>query len=341
MKPPTVGILLYGTDAKPRNAASEEKYRLLVEKMVERQWQVQTLSYHDSWRDALHEDARRCDAVLTWINPTEPQLDRVALDGVLRTLAHDGVLVSAHPDSILRIGTKDVLVATQALSWSVDTVVHRSFTDFSTRFLELAFRDGPRVLKQYRGHSGEGVWKVTAVAADRFEVRPAARGESPRELDRDDMLAFFNGDVFARGSHLVDQRWVPTMERGMVRAYLCGTKVAGFGYQEIVALHPTTSADDFTRQQPSRRNYYSAECFLFRRLRKQLENEWIPALQKLMDMEACDFPLLWDADFFFGEPPDSEFLLCEINASCVSPFPDSAITPLIEELARRLVRQPR
>lgn len=28
-------------------------------------------------------------------------------------------------------------------------------------------------------------------------------------------------------------------DRGMVRAYLCGTKVAGVGYQEIVALHPT------------------------------------------------------------------------------------------------------
>ena len=67
-----------------------------------------------------------------------------------------------------------------------------------------------------------------------------------------------------------------------------------------------------------------------------MESEWIPALQTLMAMGAEDFPLLWDADFFFGDLPDAEFLLCEINASCVSPFPESAITPLIIELDRRL-----
>jgi hypothetical protein len=38
-----------------------------------------------------------------------------ALDAFLRELAADDVLVSAHPETILRLGTKDVLVATQTL----------------------------------------------------------------------------------------------------------------------------------------------------------------------------------------------------------------------------------
>jgi putative chromate ion transporter len=332
---PTIGLLLYGTDAQPRNAATEDKYRLLVEKMVERRWEVRTLSYHDSWRDALHREACLCDAVLAWINPTEPQLDRPALDAFLRELAGDGVLVSAHPDTILRIGTKDVLVTTQALGWSVQAVAHRSLADFRERFPSLVRRDGARVLKQYRGHSGQGVWKVSALSAHRFEVRPAARGEPPCEVTEDGLFAFFDAEIFARGSHLVNQRWVSTMDRGMVRAYLCGTKVAGFGYQEIVALYPAID-NDFTRQQPSRRYYYTENCFLFQRLRQRLEQEWVPALQELMAMRAEEFPLLWDADFFVGDPPDAEFSLCEINASCVSPFPESAITPLIAELERRL-----
>ena len=333
---PTIGILLYGTHAQTRNAATEEKYRLLVEKMVERRWDVRTLSYHDSWRNALQREARLCDAVLVWINPTEPQLDRAALDACLRELASDGVLISAHPDTILRIGTKDVLVATQALSWSVDATVHRSPAEFRERFPASVHRDGARVLKQYRGHSGEGVWKISARSSGRFEIRSASRGEPPREVEADALFAFFEAEVFARGSHLVDQRWVATMDRGMVRAYLCGTKVAGFGYQEIVALHPTAPTDDFTRQQPSRRYYYTEDCFLFQRLRQRLEQEWLPALQGLMEMQAEEFPLLWDLDFFLGDPPHAEFLLCEINASCVSPFPESAITPLIAELERRL-----
>lgn len=333
---PTIGILLYGTDAQPRNAATEEKYRLLVEKMTERAWEVRTLTYHDSRRDVLGREARQCDAVLVWINPTEPGLDRAALDSFLRELAADGVLVSAHPDAILRIGTKDVLVATQALGWSVDSVAYRTSAEFRERFPETLQRDGTRVLKQHRGHSGHGVWKVAALSRDTFEVTSATRVESPRELSQSALLAFFDAEVFARASHLVDQRWVPTLDRGMVRAYLCGTKVVGFGYQEIVALHPFTPDDDFTRRPPSRRYYYTAQCFLFRRLRERLEDEWLPALQATMAMAAEDFPLLWDTDFFLGDPPDAEFLLCEINASCVSPFPESAITPLVIELGRRL-----
>jgi hypothetical protein len=332
----TIGILLYGTNAQRRDAFTENKYRLLAEKMAERQWPVKTLTYHDSWRDVVRDEARACDAVLVWINPFEPQLDRPALDVFLRELAHGGVFVSAHPDTILRIGTKDVLVATQSLGWSVDASAHRSLVDFRERFPATVRREGTRVLKQYRGHSGQGVWKVTSLSNDGFEVKSASRDEPPREFTAEGMIAFFAAEVFARGSHLVEQRWVPTMDRGMVRAYLCGSKVAGFGYQEIVALHPVAPGDDFTRRQPSQRYYYTENCFLFRRLREKLEKAWIPALQKLMAMRDEDFPLLWDADFFLGDPPDPEFLLCEINASCVSPFPESAITPLITELERRL-----
>jgi hypothetical protein len=245
-------------------------------------------------------------------------------------------LVSAHPDTILRIGTKDVLVATQSLGWSVDACAHHSLAEFRAQFPKKVRREGARVLKQYRGHSGHGVWKITPLPPDTFEVRSAVRDEPLRELSEEALIAFFDAEVFARGSHLIDQGWVPTMDRGMVRAYLCGTKVAGFGYQEIVALHPTGSDDDFTRRQPSRRYYYTQNCILFQRVRERLEKEWIPALQNLMGLRAEDLPLLWDTDFFLGQPPDAEFLLCEINASCVSPFPESAISPLIAELERRL-----
>lgn len=332
----TIGILLYDTDGRPRDALAEDKYRLLTEKLTERQWTVRTLTYHDSWRDALRRDARACHAVLAWINPFEPGLDRGALDDFLRDLAGAGVLVSAHPDTILRIGTKDVLVATQSLGWSVDASAYHSPVEFRAQFPANVRREGSRVLKQYRGHSGNGVWKVSARSPDTFAVKSAVHGEGTLELSEPDLIAFFETEVFARGSHLIDQRWVATMDRGMVRAYLCGTKVAGFGYQEIVALHPNAPRDDFTRRQPSRRYYYTEDCFLFRRLRERLETEWMPAFQKLTALHAEGFPLLWDADFFLGNPPDSEFLLCEINASCVSPFPDSAITPMITELERRL-----
>lgn len=335
MSAPTIGILLYDSGGAPRNAATEDKYRLLAEHLALAGWKIKTLGYRGDRHDALQREALACDALLAWINPIEPGLDRPALDAFLRALAHEGLLVSAHPDAILKIGTKGVLVATQSLSWSIEACAYRSLAEFQTRFPAKVQRDGIRVLKQYRGNSGDGVWQVTAAAAGAYVVRSATRGAPSTPMDEPGLLALFESEVFARGSHLIDQRWVPTLPRGMVRAYLCGAKVAGFGYQEINLLYPTTPGEDFTRQQPSRRYYYTEQCHLFQRLRQQLESEWVPGLCACVGLKPGELPLLWDADFLLGDPP-REYLLCEINASCVSPFPDSAITPLITEIQRRL-----
>jgi hypothetical protein len=335
MKPITIGILLYDSGGAPRNVFTEDKYRLLAERMTMAGWQVKTLGYHDDRQEAVRSAALQCDALLVWINPIEPGLNRATLDLFLRELAETGLLVSAHPDAILRIGTKDVLVSTQALGWSIDACAYRSLEEFKTRFPAQVKRDGIRVLKQYRGHSGNGVWKITAGAAGTYEVRPAARDATGELMPEARLLAHFDSEVFARGSHLIDQRWVPTLPRGMVRAYLCGAKVAGFGYQEINALYPAAPDEDFTRQQPSRRHYYTGQCHLFQGLRQRLEGEWVPGLCACAGIGLQELPLLWDADFLLGNPP-REYLLCEINASCVSPFPDSAITPLLKEITRRL-----
>ena len=50
-------------------------------------------------------------------------------------------------------------------------------------------------------------------------------------------------------------------------------------------------------------------------------------------------PLLWDCDFMFGEAAAGaveRFVLCEINASSVAPFPPSAIGPLLSAVRDRL-----
>jgi hypothetical protein len=330
---PTVGIMLYGSGGQLRDALTEESYRLLARQFIEQGWALHTLTYHDTRREVVRSEARACDAVLVWINPIEPGLDRLLLDSFLGELSASGVLVSALHGVIQKIGTKDVLVETQRIGWSIDARMYRSFAEFKGRFPGLVRRDGIRVLKQHRGNSGQGVWKVSLLSGD-YVVQPATRGTPAQTMNEPALMGFFQSQVFARGSHLVDQAWVPTLPRGMVRAYLCGSKVAGFGYQEINALYPVQPEDDFTRRQPSRRHYYTAECHLFQPLRLRLEQDWLPALQAHFGIQPHELPLIWDADFLFGN--SDEYLLCEINASCVSPFPESAITPMIAELARRL-----
>ena len=114
MSTTTIGLLLYAGEAPPRNAATEEKYRLLVEKIRERRWEPRTLTYHDAWRDALRGEALQCDAVLAWINPSEPQLDRPALHerariqevegGVAGEEEEVGPVGSGHVSSVTRCG---------------------------------------------------------------------------------------------------------------------------------------------------------------------------------------------------------------------------------------------
>jgi hypothetical protein len=67
-------------------------------------------------------EARLADAdfVLVWYNPFELGRDRSRLNAMLSALAARGVGVSAHPDVIDKMGTKDVLFPTQYLSWGTD-----------------------------------------------------------------------------------------------------------------------------------------------------------------------------------------------------------------------------
>jgi len=52
--------------------------------------------------------------------------DRSQLDPLLREASEAGVWVSAHPDVILKMGTKEVLVDTQQMSWGTETHLYRS-----------------------------------------------------------------------------------------------------------------------------------------------------------------------------------------------------------------------
>ena len=68
--------------------------------------------YSDDTVDAVREQLLGLDGVLVWVNPIEQGLDRSKLDPLLREVADAGVWVSAHPDVILRMATKQVLVDT-------------------------------------------------------------------------------------------------------------------------------------------------------------------------------------------------------------------------------------
>ena len=122
--------------------------------------------------EELREQLMRVDGVLVWINPIVEGRDRADLNKVLADVAASGVFVSAHPDVIAKMGTKDVLFRTRTMGWGCDTRYYPTLAAMQSELPESLATGEARVLKRARGHSGDGVWKVEL--ADQAGTRTAS-----------------------------------------------------------------------------------------------------------------------------------------------------------------------
>jgi len=340
---PLTLALLYPGDRAMRDRADprESRFAALFAAFAAAGVTAQPAVYHDDFAAEVEAQLSTLDGVLVWCNPIEAGRRRDRLDELLRKVAAGGVFVSSHPDTLLRLGTKDVLFETRNLPFGCD--VHRidSLAQLD-RDLPQRLRDGPRVLKQHRGHSGIGVWRVAwadeQAPSPRVRLRHAQRGSEERCVDwatlRQTMSPYFEP---ANGGHLIDQAWQPRLAEGMVRAYLVEDRVAGFGHQAVNALYPSSPGEPAV--QPGQRLYLGPDAAEFQALKERLESGWIDLLRARVGLAREQLPMLWDCDFLLGEAPAAaldRFVLCEVNVSSVSPFPPSAIDPLVRAVKARL-----
>lgn len=296
--------------------------------------------YNDELAEGLYNILLDFDAILVWVNPIEQGKDRKKLDSLLTKLAENGCMVSAHPEVILKIGTKDILFKTKDMGWAGHVDLYSSYEDFSERFRASLQNTGSKVLKQYRGNGGNGVFKiVNSNTGKGVTITHAKNPPDTKEYSWNDFLETFR-PYFKNGGLLVEQDWNQNHQNGMVRCYLCGNKVAGFGYQEINALYEFTTSSGSIHLPPSKRYYFTENCGLFQDLKIAMETIWVPQLQQEQAISKDMLPVIWDADFFIndvnGTTVNSKYSLCEINASSVSPFPPSAIKFIVEEIRARI-----
>jgi hypothetical protein len=331
-----VALLWRGDEAARRSAApGTSRFKAIFAALAGAGVDAEPAVYEDDVLEAVRAQLAAVDGVLVWVNPIHEGRNRSRLDALLREVAAGGVWVSAHPDVILKMGTKEVLHRTRTMGWGCDTALYRTAEAMR---LELPARlaAGPRVIKRNRGNGGQGVSKV--------EMLPSPHGgpivrvldateEAAEDLPLDAFLARCR-DYFEDGC-VIDQPFQARLGQGVVRCYMAGDRCAGFGHQKVKALVDSPAA----RAEAGPRLYAGKADPRFQRLRRLMEDAWTPQLMALLDMAPGDLPMIWDADFMLGpkaaDGTDS-YVLGEINVSSVFPIPDEAPAEIARRVADRL-----
>ena len=326
-----VAVLWRGDEAARRSATPEAgRFKAVFTALAEVGIDAEAVVYEDEVRDAVRAQLLALDGVLVWVNPIHEGRNRANLDALLREVATHGVWVSAHPDVILKMGTKEVLHRTRTMSWGCDTALYRTAEAMSAE-LPSRLAAGPRVIKRNRGNGGQGVWKVEMLGGgDRPMVRVLdATKDASEKLALEEFLERC-AEYFEDGC-VIDQPFQTRLGEGVVRCYMAGDRCAGFGHQKVKAL-----VDPTARAEAGPRRYTSNADLRFQRLRRLMEDEWMPQLTSLLDIARRDLPMIWDADFMLGTAGTDRtdgYVLCEINVSSVFPIPDEAPA----EIARRVL----
>jgi hypothetical protein len=288
--------------------------------------------YSDGAAAEVREQLLRLDGVLVWVNPIEQGLDRSTLDPLLREVAAAGVWVSAHPDVISKLATKQVLFDTRHLSWGTDTRRHLSAAALRETLPARLAEAEPLVLKQQRGMGGNGGWKVERAAGDgtMLRVQHAVRGSVPEQLSLDAFVARC-APYFAGGGMLLEQPYQARLGEGLIRVYMTHDTVVGFAHQYPRGLLPPDEAASLS----SAKVFELPSAAPYRELRERMESEWVVELQDLLALESPSLPVIWDADFLYGPKTASgedTYVLCEINASSTFAFPEHAM-PVVARAA--------
>lgn len=307
---------------------------------------AQAVTYADDALDDVRAELMDLDGVIVWVNPIQDGATRVHLDALLRDVSAAGVWVSADPEVIDKMGTKEVLHVTQSLSWGSDTAIYRSPEELAQGFPKRLGSFGRLVVKQARGTSGNGVWRVevadslsggdlgpdTPVLIQRSEPRTVTPLE---ESTLGSFLETCNG-YFGWSGSIIDQPYQDRVADGMIRAYFVHDQVAGFCHQWPKGLvTPGNTAEDDPPRVPAMED---SDAAAYAGLRTEAENEWVPGMQKLLGLSAHDLPVIWDADFLYGPKTTTgadTYVLCEINVQAVWPFPPLASRQLVAAAVER------
>jgi len=295
--------------------------------------------------DALKKYLKRvANGIIVRINPgTLSASSQKKCDDMLREISSMGVTILSHPDVASSLGAKDSLVKIKSLKCGLeDTEVYYTHDSFRDGFCKtIAYQ--PRVIKQNRGSQGEGIW-ICKLKNESDYCK--FYGEKIASLDTELVLMeafdnhvehhtvgefiefcingrfgatclwttlsngrYFDGGI-AASAMVVDQRFLPRIVEGEVRCLMVGAELV-----EIVHKKPKEGGLSATLQSGAIYTKYLPDHPKFAKLVYNFKAD-IPHIMDSFGMGDQPLPLLWTADYIYGET-DDDLYVGEINCSCV------------------------
>lgn len=259
-------------------------------------------------------------AYVSRINPGNLAHETEYFD-MLRELCAAGVIGMPHPDAMIGYGAKDALVKLRHTPLvPEDTFAYYTIEQFKTSFPK-ALAKGERVLKQNRGSTGEGIWRVqlvdklddnaTEVPLNAIVKCTEAKDNHVEYHELHAFMTFCEQYIVGANGMLVDMPFLPRIKEGEIRLFMLRDKPIN-----VVHKKPADAEDAFSATLFSGAQYRYDRPEQWETLVNGFLNQ-LPEVTELLG--GYDLPLIWTADFILdtGVLGQDTYVLGEMNCSCV------------------------
>ncbi|CAE8613485.1 unnamed protein product [Polarella glacialis] len=320
--------------------------------MINAGMSCQLIHYVNEEHDKFFDVVKNFDALIVRCNPGQIKGDggnQSKFDDGMRAMRKLGIQVWPSPDVMEFMGAKDALckIATMSIGLE-DTLAYYDPADFAAGFKKtMAFQ--PRVIKQNRGSSGEGIWIIKLKSGDYckgFGERSCADDEVLDLMEANDnhseehtvgeFIEFcVNGKTGksgtwtsngagkyleggkAAGGQLVDQRFCPRIVEGELRYNMVSDELVG-----IIHKKPKEGGISAVGGTGSIYTYYGPNEKKFTSLTKSFLKDDLPKVMPALGLGSEPIPLWWTTDFILSSPEgtaakDEKWIVGEFNCSCV------------------------
>jgi hypothetical protein len=309
-----------GTDKGPYGFRPDS--RPIIDSLIKRGWTAEIIFYSDEDRGEIYRYVvEKASAYISRVNPGN-LYDETGYFQMLRELVANGVEGLPHPDAMINYGAKNSIENLKGTDLvPSDVITYYDFETFKSTFPKN-LEKGVRVLKQNRGSTGEGIWRVELIEKHEDESGKLSLRNSivklteakDNHVETKSLIEFIDfcvGYLDGPTGMILDMPFLERIKEGEIRVFMLRREPVN-----VVHKKPAEDADAFSATLFSGAQYTYQKPEEYPELTSLVKRNLNLIIEKL---GGYDIPLIWTLDFIldYDENGKDKYVLGEINASCV------------------------